>query len=327
MSVSLPVGYELRAATLEDAQNVTDMMNAGAIDVVGTADTTLEDTLRNWTSPEFDLAAKTRLALSPDQKVAGYLELGKEETDKLYTFDLYLHPEFYHSGVGEALVALAEEWACQEEKIAPLDPENPAKTVTLQTPIWSVDTILSNLYQKEGFAVFRHFYRMQIDMETAPPSPELLEGITIRNFVRGQDEEAFYSARHEAFGDMWGFHPVSLETFIHNNITSYEHFEPGLWFMAYEGDQLAGVLLGLPLMSEAPDTGYIRSVAVRRPWRKRGVGMALLLSAFSEYYRRGIYKVSLGVDASSLTGATRLYERAGMRVVRRADMFRKTIPL
>ena len=56
------------------------------------------------------------------------------------------------------------------------------------------------------------------------------------------------------------------------------------------------------------------SLGVRRPWRKRGLGLALLQHSFGEFYRRGIRVINLGVDAGSPTGATRLYKKAGMRV-------------
>ena len=49
-------------------------------------------------------------------------------------------------------------------------------------------------------------------------------------------------------------------------------------------------------------------------WRKRGLGLALLRQAFAEFYRHGWTQVGLDVDSESETGATRLYERAGMRV-------------
>jgi ribosomal protein S18 acetylase RimI-like enzyme len=55
-------------------------------------------------------------------------------------------------------------------------------------------------------------------------------------------------------------------------------------------------------------------LGVRRPWRKNGLGLALLYHSFSEFYRRGTPIISLGVDAASHTGATRLYQRAGMHV-------------
>ena len=48
------------------------------------------------------------------------------------------------------------------------------------------------------------------------------------------------------------------------------------------------------------------------PGGAQGLGEALLLHSFQEFSRRGCTRGTLGVDASSPTGATRLYERAGM---------------
>ena len=56
-------------------------------------------------------------------------------------------------------------------------------------------------------------------------------------------------------------------------------------------------------------------LGVRRAWR-RGLGEALLRHSFAAFRRQGFTRGTLGVDASSVTGATRLYERAGMRVYR-----------
>jgi mycothiol synthase len=62
------------------------------------------------------------------------------------------------------------------------------------------------------------------------------------------------------------------------------------------------------------DEGWVDVVGVRRPWRNRGLGLALLRHAFAEYHRRGVRKVGLSVDAESVTSAPRLYGRAGMSV-------------
>jgi len=44
---------------------------------------------------------------------------------------------------------------------------------------------------------------------------------------------------------------------------------------------------------------------------------------FAEFARRGCTRVSLGVDAENTTGAVALYERAGMRQVRRNDTWER----
>ena len=50
-----------------------------------------------------------------------------------------------------------------------------------------------------------------------------------------------------------------------------------------------------------------------------------LEEAFGEFYRRGESRCALGVDANNTTGATRLYERAGMRVLWEAVIFEKEL--
>jgi ribosomal protein S18 acetylase RimI-like enzyme len=90
-------------------------------------------------------------------------------------------------------------------------------------------------------------------------------------------------------------------------------------------EEVAGICLCRPRSYEDPDLGFINILAVRRPWRKRGLGLALLRHAFNELYRRGKRKAGLGVDAQSLTGALRLYEKAGMYVHHQFDTYEKEI--
>ena len=72
-------------------------------------------------------------------------------------------------------------------------------------------------------------------------------------------------------------------------------------------------------------SGWIDTLGVRRPWRRQGLAEALLYHSFAELRRRGRTRVELGVDASSLTGATRLYEKAGMRAIREFTSFEKEL--
>ena len=98
-------------------------------------------------------------------------------------------------------------------------------------------------------------------------------------------------------------------------MTKAESFDPLLWFLALDGDEIAGFSL---CRQDATDVnaGYVGTLGVRRPWRRQGLGEALLLHSFKAFRQRGWTRGTLGVDASSPTGATRLYERAGMRVYR-----------
>ena len=66
-------------------------------------------------------------------------------------------------------------------------------------------------------------------------------------------------------------------------------------------------------------------IGTRTAWRRRGLGLALLLHAFREFYARGIRRSTLGVDSENPSGATRLYERAGMHVESESVTYEKEL--
>ena len=132
----------------------------------------------------------------------------------------------------------------------------------------------------------------------------------------------------DAFRDHWGFvekpYEEEKERWLHW-IESDKSHDPALWFLALDGEEIAGMSLCFRHAPGQPDTGWIETLGVRRPWRRRGLGLALLQHTFREYYLRGIDKVALGVDAQSLTGATRLYEKAGMHVAHKSNTYEKEL--
>jgi mycothiol synthase len=149
---------------------------------------------------------------------------------------------------------------------------------------------------------------MEAELDEASPLPHWPADISLRTFVPGKDERVVYEAVEDAFRDLWGRPRNPFERFVRE--TEKESFDPSLWFLAVEGGEIAGIILCKTLAGE----GWVDVVGVRRPWRNRGLGLALLRHAFTEYHRRGTHRVSLSVDAESVTGAPRLYGRAGMRV-------------
>ncbi len=84
-------------------------------------------------------------------------------------------------------------------------------------------------------------------------------------------------------------------------------FDSSPYFIAWVGDQPIGGAL-----CHAGPPGGVNSLAVAREWRGRGIGLALLQHAFGEFYRRDLRRAGLAVDSQNLTGATRLYQHAGM---------------
>src|SRR5229473_1962879 len=135
-----------------------------------------------------------------------------------------------------------------------------------------------------------------------------------------EDERSVFETDEEAFRDHWGHLPMQFDVWEHWTVKR-EDFDPALWFLAFDGNQPAGICL----CQSEKDSGWVDTLAVRRPWRRKGLGMALLLHSFGEFYRRGVHKVGLNVDSQNLTGATRLYERAGMHVARQYNTYEKEL--
>jgi ribosomal protein S18 acetylase RimI-like enzyme len=92
-----------------------------------------------------------------------------------------------------------------------------------------------------------------------------------------------------------------------------------------DGDEIAAISLCRFKITDDPEMGFVDTLGVRRPWRRQGLALALLHHTFTEFQNRGQKRVGLGVDAASLTGATRLYEKAGMHVARQFDNYAKIL--
>jgi GNAT superfamily N-acetyltransferase len=100
-----------------------------------------------------------------------------------------------------------------------------------------------------------------------------------------------------------------------------EHYDPTLWFVAFDGDEIAGGSICRRESWEDPDAGWVRSLFVLRPWRRNGLALALLHHSFGEFKRVGKHRVGLGMDAENRTGARGLYKKAGMRIKRQNDRY------
>ena len=100
-----------------------------------------------------------------------------------------------------------------------------------------------------------------------------------------------------------------------------ESSDPTLWWLAWDGDELAGYVI--PVCGELG--AEIGDLAVRKPWRGRGLARALLLASFRTLRDRGQAVARLWVDAQNVTNAVRVYEAAGMHVARRFDVLEKPL--
>jgi len=234
-------------------------------------------------------------------------------------------PDYEDMGIGTWMMQWAEQRVMRSLKDLPAE-----LRFAPRAHIYRQAEKSEKLLKGMGYHHIRSSYHMRINMDAPVPEPVWPEGITLRTYNPETDAEAIYRADTDAFRDHFGFvEPPFEEGFkrFKHFMIDYEGFDPSLWFLAMDGDEIAGVNLcrDRHQSSNDSDLGWVSSLGVRRPWRKRGIGLALLLHSFKEFYRRGKRKVGLGVDAQNLTGALQLYESAGMYVHQAHDHYEKEL--
>ena len=263
------------------------------------------DELRDWWRL-YDLADGSWLVETREGEpvaFSGFLARGAE-----FSCWIAVDPRYNGRGLSTELIARAEQ------RVRELGGER------LKAGMLAENDRARQLLEALSFREVRRFYRMQVNFDGRPAPPKPVEGIRIATF-RVADAHAYHAAMNEAFVDDWGFVPMPFDEWKRFRLEAPD-VDTSLWFLAWDDDEVAGVIRCEPKRFGG---GFVGALGVRRPWRGRGIGTALLQHAFAEFHRRGVPRVSLGVDAENPSGATRLYERAGMRVVSEEVLFEKGV--
>ena len=277
----------------------------------GEAETTPEE-VREW----FALSSGTVLLVAEraDGRIAAYADMVDAALDhQRFWIDLRVPPAEDAAGIAASLLETMERRAAEEA----------VPGATVRVAISAADERSRGYVENAGYELFRHSFRMQIDFDGEPPAPEWPEGIVLRTFVRGQDDRPVWEAHQDSFADDFEHAAWPYESW--REWAFSEAFDPSLWFLAEGGTEITGVCLCKAHAGAAGELGWVNVLGVRRPWRRRGLGRALLLHAFAEFQARGREGAGLGVDGLNPTGAVRLYEQAGMHVARRLDQYKKPL--
>jgi mycothiol synthase len=316
----LPAGYVLQEASLEDARAIADLVNEVNVAEVGFP----------WTNEgevHDDLIAPRRepgdhvVAVAGDGGIVAYLNSWRDEPLTTIQHLAFVRPALWGRGLSTWLLRSGEE-----RSSAAVERERPEGTVHLRVARWSTNTAAGSLFTALGYRYARTFHEMRIELDGSIAAADVPAGIVVRTFDRERDVWAAYEALAEAFEDHWGSHFEPFDDWRHDHIDAgSSNFDASLWFLALEGERVVGVACCRNSSASSPDAANVDVLGVRRPWRGRGIGRCLLLTAFAEVRRRGIGAVELGVDSESPTGATRLYERAGMRHLRSFEHWDKLL--
>ncbi len=296
----------LRAPRLADVDAVVEVINRASRAQRGREEVDADAVQGWWTQPApFDLARDAVVAVE-DGEIVGYGDLGDQANDgAVFWLDV-------RGGAIEAIHAELERRALERR----------AADGVVRAVAAEQDAELAALLEARGYRRIRSSYRMGIDLRDRAFAPVWPAGAVVRASVEGVDEPLLYRIGEESFADHWGHTTTPYEEWLHW-LRSMGVGDPSLWFVAELDGVPAGVAICRPHDHGDSDCGWVSVLGVLREYRRAGLGTALLTHAFAEFQRRGRLRAELGVDAESTTGAVALYERAGMRVLWRWDIWER----
>jgi mycothiol synthase len=298
----LPEGFHVRDASPSDLDAAETIVRAEEHSLRG-ANAEPADLADFWRNASFDGASSMVECDGTPVGFAAVIERGGESA-----YWATVHPEVAGRGLSTWLLTGAERRARE------------VGSAFLRAGCVAENLAALSLFRGLGYREARHFFQMRIDFEHAPAAPQPPNGIELASFRR-EDARAFHATLDDAFAEEWGWHASSFEEWCERRLDAPDT-DLSLWFVARDGDELAGVVR---CETRRDGGGWIGALGVLKPWRRRGIGRALLLHAFCEFHRRGASHAGLGVDAENPTGATGLYEGAGMQVVREDVIYEKEL--
>ena len=288
-----------------------------------------------WTTSVEDIARNYRHLVNCDPyqdmffaemhgRAVGYSRVWWQQELKgtrLYQHFVHLLPQWRGKGVRRALLRR------NERRLREIAGSQPADGPCM-FEAWASDTEphWESLLLEAGYKEIRHGFEMvRPDLEDIPDLP-LPEGLEVRP-VQDEHIDTIWDAAREAFRDHWGETEWQQEWL--EEWRESPTFMPHLWQVAWDGDEVAGMVQSFINEAENEEygrkRGYTENISVRRPWRRRGLARALIARSFKVIKELGMTEAALGVDALNPNGALQLYRSMGFEVAKRHTTYRKPL--
>jgi len=245
------------------------------------------------------------------------LWLQQQDGSVLYPHYGYLRPAWRRKGIGGAMLRYMQHHLAEIG-----DQRGHGLPRLYQAYVWDTEISTQRMLENAGYQPSEYFALMcRPDLENIPDLP-LPEGIEIRP-VEPEHYPAIFESESEAFRDHIGVFSISYEWFL----AQAETQDNSLWRIAWSGDKVVGCVRSFILTDENALRqrlrGYTESISVRKPWRGKGLAKTLIALNFTALKERGMEEAALNVHTNNPTGAFKLYESMGFRVVKMRTAYRK----
>lgn len=293
---------------------------------------TLEDVARYYSHLNNCDPNKDMLFVEVDGKVVGYtrVEWFLNTEGEWLGFNLaFTLPEWRRKGLGRVMLRFNERRLREiaVEQIEDGDLEVNTRRY-FETYADDGETGKTVLFLAEGYEAVRYEFSMERPLSEPVEVTPLPEGIEVLP-AQPEHYRAIWDAAEEAFLDHWSSVPGTETDYQH--FLNSPTFDPSLWKVGWDGDQVAGSVLNFVNANENEEynrkRGYVEGISVCRPWRKRGLATALITRSLKMFQEMGMTEAALGVDSQNLSGALRLYESVGFRQTKQSTIYRKAIEI
>ncbi len=240
---------------------------------------------------------------------------------RIFSLQGITHPAVRGKGLGRAIIRANERRARQIEMESPSGRDAILQIFAVVTRPGSIALI-----ESEGYHHARSFFMMvRPDLDNIPDLA-LPEGIETRP-VLPEHYRQIWDASNDAFRDHWGY-AEPTEAMYQAYLTS-DDFQPELWQVAWQGDEVVGMVRSYINRSENEHFGFGRGwtedICVRKPWRGKGIARTLIARSLQTLKDHGMRQAALGVDSENPTGALHLYESMGYQVAHEDRVYQKPL--
>jgi mycothiol synthase len=286
-----------------DAPAVLALLAARDTADIGAPDYTLADLHDEWRASDFELTADALVVETEDGSMAGYAALLRTGTEAVVA------PDHEGRGIGVRLL----EWAERRDR------ERGRK----QHRQWVAagNARGRTLLLAAGYRPERSYWRMSRSLDDVAGGDLRPVDVAMRQLNVTADAEAVYALNEASFAANADYRPESYAAFCQEHLQAHD-LDPELSCVLEQLDPPVGFLLARRWPDER--VGFVDLLAVHPDHRDRGLGSAMLRTAFARFAAAGLREAQLGV-ASDNPRALRLYERCGMTPRFRFDTFERSL--